>query len=136
MTPSSTADLQRLIYRSRPDTSRLRADLDAILPVSIWANARHRITGVLAYSEGAYVQVLEGPGRQLDTLLDCLTRDTRHVDLRISDRCPVEDRLFPGWSMARAPLPPDALAELERNDRAALISRLKMMFEQDETRVA
>lgn len=136
MTRPSTIHLQRLIYRSRPQTTRLRRDLDSILSVAVWANARHRITGVLGYSDHAYVQCLEGPPEHLDRLLDCLLRDTRHTDLKVLERRSVATRLFPGWSLAKAPLTPGAMADLERKDVRALIDRLERLVEQDETRVA
>lgn len=127
--------LERLIYRSDP-TGNLRADMDAILPVAIWANARHRVTGVLASVHGQYVQVLEGPPAKLDGLLKCLYGDPRHRNLIVLDRRRVPARLFPGWSMARAHLAPTELPCDEAKLALQLTYHLADMFRRGETRVA
>lgn len=137
MTSTSAPEIERLVYCSVPAGSNIQSDMDAILPVSIWANARHRITGVLGYAPGFYVQVLEGPAAKLDALLTCLRKDARHTALTVLDRRPTDTRLFPGWSMARVdmtighPAPADLL-----DDSDALAALLVDMFERGQTSVA
>lgn len=95
--------LERLVYRSRAVGSPT-TELDLILRVSVWNNARRRITGVLGHVRGHYVQLLEGPGAALDDLMAVLERDPRHRELTVLERRPMDQRLFPGWSMARGEL--------------------------------
>ena len=127
--------IERLIYRSEP-TGDMRSDMDAILHLAVWANARHRITGVLASVHGRYVQVLEGPAEKLDNLLACLRADSRHCNLVVLYRHPVQSRLFPGWSMARTELAAAHVPRVGLDDGQWLTDQLVEIFRRGETRVA
>ena len=97
-------DVERLIYLSRALSPEPAAALDDILQSSIWNNARLRITGALGFSGQTYVQFLEGPAESLDELLVRLKADPRHRDLTVLVRCSAENRMLPGWTMARVDL--------------------------------
>jgi len=101
--------------------------MDDILVVSTWNNARWGITGALGFSDGAYVQLLEGPSDALDTLLSRLHSDPRHTELQVLARGEAQSRLLPDWSMARvdlAKVAPRIRALLETSDGLGLISLL------------
>ena len=96
--------LRRLVYRSRIAAWPASPDLDSILHSSIWNNARHGVTGVLATCDRYFFQVLEGSPAAIDGLLAKLHQDDRHSDLLILGSWDIDNRLFPGWTMARADL--------------------------------
>lgn len=111
--------------------------MDEILRVSIWNNARARVTGVLGHFGAHYVQVLEGPAPGLGALMQQLLADRRHAELSVLSRLTVHRRLFPGWSMARVDIfggmaPSASVIE----DGAALTLRLVELFRRGETAVS
>ncbi|MEM9576487.1 MAG: BLUF domain-containing protein [Pseudomonadota bacterium] len=94
--------MQQIIYASRPFGFSTDV-LAGILAVSRTRNAQRDITGALICRPDIYVQLLEGPAGRVDTLMDKIAEDDRHVDVQVLVRAPVEDRLFPGWSMKHDP---------------------------------
>lgn len=129
--------IERLVYRSLSAGADHRAEMDAILRVSVWNNARHKITGALGRFEANYLQVLEAPTAALDALLANLMQDQRHLELTILSREFVPFRLFPGWSMARADLVgEDGITHSSLRDAAVLTSVLSDLYTRGETAVA
>lgn len=98
--PAGPDSLEQLIYISvdtRAVTNPIRAA--DILAEARRNNARDDITGVLTFTGGRFVQVLEGRCEKLDDLLDRLSVDTRHRDMEILDRRAVSHRTFAEWDM-------------------------------------
>lgn len=92
--------LERLVYRSDAvDASDGPTDLSDIVALSVRNNGRRRITGALALHSGVFVQVLEGEPEALSALMADIEADTRHRNLRVLARWPVEAQLFIGWAM-------------------------------------
>jgi len=92
--------LERLVYRSdAAPTSEGPMDLSGIVAISVRNNGRHRITGALAHHAGVFVQVLEGEPEALTALMEVIEADTRHRNLRVLARWPVQAQLFLGWAM-------------------------------------
>lgn len=93
--------LEQLAYVS---TSTTRMDsltnIAELLATSQRNNWRDRITGSLVYSDGRFFQVVEGEPTAIDRLMRRVATDTRHKDIRIVLRKPLEARVFPDWSMA------------------------------------
>lgn len=73
-----------------------------ILERSLINNARLQITGVLAFDAGRFVQILEGPGKNVDPMLSTILTDRRHNDVCLMSRQPVNARSFGSWAMAFA----------------------------------
>ncbi|MEY4506427.1 MAG: Blue light- and temperature-regulated antirepressor YcgF [Pseudomonadota bacterium] len=94
------AMLERLIYRSQATQPLGNLHLCHLLASARRANARHGITGQLAYAEGAFLQCLEGPALALSALWRNLLADTRHHSVELMDRQTVDRRLFDDWSLA------------------------------------
>ena len=63
-------------------------------------NARDGITGVLLYTDGYFVQRLEGSREAVMTLFGRIRLDDRHEVLMITDVKPIAARTFDGWGMA------------------------------------
>ena len=93
-----------LAYLSRATDALVdEATLADILSVSQRHNIATGLTGVLAYFDGHFIQVLEGPSVPLTLTLDRIRADPRHEDLRIVGPTPVGERSFPDWCMVRLP---------------------------------
>lgn len=94
--------LDRLVYRSTAHEVT-GPEFQRILIASARNNRRRDITGALTQCDDKFVQVLEGPSDRLDRLLETLTTDRRHSDIKVIGRWPISRRLFCGWAMISAP---------------------------------
>ena len=94
--------MQQLIYASRP-FGYDSASLAGILSVARVRNPQLNITGALVCRSDIFLQLLEGPTGQVETLYEKITQDDRHVEVAVLVRCRVEDRLFPNWAMRHDP---------------------------------
>ncbi|WP_299283137.1 BLUF domain-containing protein [uncultured Tateyamaria sp.] len=92
--------------------------MSQILNISRRNNARDGITGLLAYHDGRFLQVLEGPEGAVAACLARINVDQRHTRVRTLSAGPVKAALFPKWRMGYAtpqdlqPAARDSLAEL------------------------
>ncbi len=79
----------------KPDPDELEQLLRAVRP----KNEALGITGVLLYSDGNYVQTLEGPADVVDAAFARIVADPRHRGVFLAWREEIEEREFPDWSM-------------------------------------
>lgn len=102
-----------LIYISSAVRPMGQEDLIEILKESREKNLRNKVTGLLLYADGNFIQVLEGSREKVLCTYNSITADTRHRNVikLVSD--PIKKRMFPQWSMGFAALSPDKLNELE-----------------------
>ena len=91
--------LGHLLYISDALRPMTREDLEAIRSVSSLNNARQGITGVLFYSAGHFVQLLEGEPKVIRDLYDKIVKDPRHFHPKLLIERPAEKRLFTDWDM-------------------------------------
>lgn len=89
--------------------SRIVAPLDdqavkEIAEKAALKNQTLNITGLLLRSGGNFVQVLEGPKVRVHKLLETISKDSRHSDLRVIYEEQIETQLFSKWSMNYRPL--------------------------------
>ncbi|MBD3307535.1 hypothetical protein GF339_13985 [candidate division KSB3 bacterium] len=75
--------LYRLIYMSEVAENIHWDDLKDILITSQKNNTRLGITGLLIMSDNKFLQVLEGPGKPLNTLYAKILHDSRHHDSQL-----------------------------------------------------
>jgi len=130
--------MERLVYQSRVLWPQPPASLDAILPVSMWNNAKLEITGALGFHAGQYIQLLEGRSAALDDLLGRLAADPRHERLEVLLRAPATARLTPEWSMARIDLAravPETGDLLRKRDGLGLAALMASLAHTGETRL-
>jgi hypothetical protein len=105
-------DLLRIIYSSQPfgfDESVLAG----ILLDARRCNARDGVTGALICRRDVFVQLLEGPERQVRDAFARIARDDRHVDVVIHVSEPAVERLFGEWAMLHDPARSWLFAETE-----------------------
>ena len=70
-----------------------------LLEVARKANFEHRITGLLLYRDGNFVQVIEGMQQEIEQLISNLMQDQRHTGIIQIFKEPILNRDFPDWSM-------------------------------------
>ncbi|HOY37563.1 MAG TPA: BLUF domain-containing protein [Piscinibacter sp.] len=96
--------LVRLMYASRAADSVDQEALLAILRKSKAENAANGITGVLCFSGGIFLQLLEGGRQQVNTLYNRIAADKRHLDVVLLSYEEIGERRFAGWSMGQVNL--------------------------------
>ncbi len=91
--------LTHLLYTSRATEPLTPADLHTLSSQSAKRNHSVSVTGMLLYSAGCFIQLLEGREPTLDALMKRIALDARHTDVRVllHERAP--RRLFPRWYM-------------------------------------
>ena len=93
--------LVRLLYASRAVAAIDQEALVAILRKSKANNPAAGITGVLCFSEGIFLQVLEGGRNGVNKLYNVIASDARHSDVTLLSYGEVGERRFAGWSMGQ-----------------------------------
>jgi Sensors of blue-light using FAD len=88
--------LVRLMYASRAVPAVDQEELLAILRKSKANNHRSGVTGALCFSEGIFIQVLEGGRNAVNKLYNA-----RHTDVVLLGYEEIEERRFAGWSMGQ-----------------------------------
>jgi hypothetical protein len=96
--------LVRLMYASRAVPAVDQEELLAILRKSKANNARSGITGALCYSDGVFIQVLEGGRTAVNQLYNSIVADGRHTDVALLSYEEIDERRFAGWSMGQVNL--------------------------------
>lgn len=90
-----------LAYKSRSTASEVDANtLSAILSVAQIQNVENYLTGALAYGDGHFIQVLEGPEDRLLRIFQKIRGDFRHHSIEFVGPTPIANRRFPDWCMA------------------------------------
>lgn len=91
--------LLRVTYVSSATASMSKDDLMVLLSQCREYNSENGITGMLLFSNGTFLQVLEGDEKQIDSLLLTINKDPRHSDVRMLDRKSITERMYSDWSM-------------------------------------
>ena len=96
--------LHRLVYYSRNSLSgseqAIGHEIQQVLASSRRNNAADGITGALLFNRGCFAQVLEGPRAAVERTFERIQRDPRHEDVLLLRFERIQERAFPGWSMA------------------------------------
>lgn len=93
--------LVRLMYASRAVPTVDQDALLAILRQCKTRNPEHGITGVLCFSEGIFLQVLEGGRSAVNALYNRIVVDPRHTQVELMSYSEIGERRFAGWSMGQ-----------------------------------
>ena len=96
--------LVRLMYASRATAAPADADLAAILKTSREHNPAEGITGLLCFTDGVFVQVLEGGRDAVNARYQHIVQDPRHRDVILLGYEEITERAFPGWTMGQVNL--------------------------------
>jgi hypothetical protein len=93
--------LVRLMYASRAVPAVDQEELLAILKKSKANNPKAGVTGVLCFSEGVFMQVLEGGRSAVNKLYNRIAADARHTEVVLLNYEEISERRFGGWSMGQ-----------------------------------
>jgi len=96
--------LVRLIYASRAADSVNAESLTHIMKVSRANNAARGLTGVLVFSDGVFLQLLEGGREAVSAVYNRISNDERHRDVMLVSYDQINERRFAGWAMGQANL--------------------------------
>jgi hypothetical protein len=96
--------LVRLMYASRALGSVNQDTLAAILKQSKTNNPPVGVTGVLCFSGGTFLQVLEGGRLAVSALYNKIANDPRHHDVVLLSYQEISERDFACWSMGQVNL--------------------------------
>jgi Sensors of blue-light using FAD len=97
MKPSSL--IHYLVYTSRETHPMTDKDLSALLEESRRCNETSKVTGMLLYKDGKFLQALEGDEAIVESLYQRIRGDARHKDGQVLLTGEVSKRQFPDWSM-------------------------------------
>jgi hypothetical protein len=129
--------LVRLLYASRAAASLDADGFNAIVKRCRTNNPPLGVTGVLCFSGGLFMQVLEGGRSVVNRLYNDIVADPRHSDVVLLSYEEIGERRFAGWSMGQvnlAQVNPALLlkySESEVLDPYALSGRVSMaLFEE------
>lgn len=76
-------------------------------------NTEQQITGQMIYSEGTFVQVLEGPRDKVDATFARIKKDTRHHNVKLIERITIDARQFGEWSMGFRTMTREQMKDIE-----------------------
>jgi hypothetical protein len=96
--------LVRLLYASRAAKNLDAAGLASIVKQSKANNPKIGVTGVLCFSDGIFLQVLEGGRNAVSGIYNCIASDPRHTDVVILQYEEITERHFAGWAMGEVNL--------------------------------
>jgi hypothetical protein len=94
--------LVRLMYASRAVPAIDQEELVTILRQSKANNPTIGITGVLCFSDGIFLQVLEGGRSAVNRLYNRIAADPRHTEVEVLLYEEIGERRFASWSMGQA----------------------------------
>ena len=97
---SSDANLFAIVYVSMAARELPLHELKHLQERAQRSNIERDVTGVLLYSDGAFMQYLEGPGPGLASVYEVIKADPKHFGIIDLVREPISQREFSGWSMA------------------------------------
>ena len=99
--------MHQLVYSSRSRKNFSASELKSMLETFRAYNASVGVSGILIYSFGRFLQLIEGEKATVEALFASILKDGRHFDIdRINVQLP--RRLFQEWSMGYFDLDRDA----------------------------
>ncbi|MFZ9154310.1 MAG: BLUF domain-containing protein [Polynucleobacter sp.] len=98
------------VYTSAAMQPMPKSKLYKILVDSRVNNKLADVTGLLVYVDGNFLQVLEGEQEVVTALLEKISKDRRHKDVKVVYKTSIENRTFNSWQMAYISPSPRELA--------------------------
>jgi Sensors of blue-light using FAD len=115
----------RIVYSSTANQPFSSEDLTDLLQKATARNEAVHVTGMLAHSDGDFLQVLEGEPENVIGVYDRISVDPRHRDVSVLQRgLGYGDRLFPNWTMGFKRVPDQTLVD----EAIGINSRVRMRY--------
>jgi len=92
-------EIYTAMYVSEATKNINEKEIENILAFSRKHNKEYGITGYLIYSEGYFMQLLEGRRDIIESLLLKISQDKRHKNMNTIIKGVVKERIFNDWSM-------------------------------------
>lgn len=89
----------QMIYTSAATKKFSQSELQELLQKARANNLANRITGMLLYEDGTFLQVLEGEDEVVQAAYERISNDPRHNRILLIARFEVEQRTFTDWEM-------------------------------------
>lgn len=93
-------DIIQLIYVSTATHLMNEGEIQGISDSSGWRNAQQGFTGILVYSHGNFMQVLEGNRGAVDETMCRIAADARHHSIYVLSDEMIPEREFGRWLAA------------------------------------
>ena len=111
--------LVRMLYVSTAVGPQTTTVTGTILRSAQAFNADNGITGVLCQGQGVWLQILEGPRREVHALYERITADKRHKNVQTVGVEDITQRRYGAWAMAHVKLTDaDSMREVSSSDAA------------------
>jgi hypothetical protein len=91
--------MHRIIYLSSGIKIFSDEEINDLLKVSRNNNEKNGITGLLLYSDGNFMQILEGEKEAVESTYNKILNDTRHRNIILISKEPIKKRNFKEWKM-------------------------------------
>lgn len=124
MIAADPSSLFSLVYTSTASRPLAKSDLENILGSARTRNLQEQVTGLLLFTDGKFMQYLEGPSAGVLKIFDIVKKSSLHQDIVEISRQSVERREYGDWSMAFL-ADVDAHVVPSAMDDALLIDRLE-----------
>ena len=95
--------LLQIVYLSKSAGAMSDEQVTDLAKACAQTNKTQDITGVLYHHNGHFIQCLEGEDSALIRLYAQILNDPRHRDILTAVIRPIEERMFPAWSMGVVP---------------------------------
>jgi hypothetical protein len=97
---SHMADLYALAYVSTASRPVSSVEIDGLLARAQMRNAKEKLTGMLLFDGGHFMQYVEGPAEGMGRVYRTIQASGMHHGIIELMREPITEREFPQWSMA------------------------------------
>ncbi len=91
--------IHQLVYSSRATQDFWPDDLFQLVETARRKNSQRSVTGMLLFRDGQFLQLLEGPEREVKSVFELVQRDPRHDAIKIILSESIAERQFPDWTM-------------------------------------
>ncbi|KAI8823732.1 Acylphosphatase-like domain-containing protein [Fimicolochytrium jonesii] len=91
--------LRQIVYVSQARTDLTSRQLAAILNTARTNNDHNKISGMLVFNSGQFMQCIEGPWSEVEALMSGIKKDRRHEYMAILLDQAITDRDFDCWLM-------------------------------------
>ncbi len=91
--------MYRIIYLSSATTKFTNEEILTLLNASRKKNEANEITGLLLYSDGNFLQIIEGKQKKIKALYAKINMDQRHRNIIKVFEGKVSHRIYPKWHM-------------------------------------
>ena len=94
-----STNLIHIVYVSIASKDLNELDLELLLKDIRSKNQEKKITGLLLYNNGSFIQVIEGEKETIQSVFSIIKNDLRHSNVVKLHEDNIEKRAFPDWCM-------------------------------------